>query len=183
MTAALEVLAARGFHGMSMRDVASRAGMALSNLYNYYPSKATLVACLLELTNNDLLQRIRDAVDKAGTSPRDQLGAAIAAYVGFNLDQPNASVVGISEIRYLTGQERQEVITARDATEQIFKQVVSDGVRAGEFATPYPEDISRNMITMMAGMAIWYRPDGALDREAITQRQVRLCLAMVEARA
>ncbi|GAB3309414.1 hypothetical protein GCM10027298_32360 [Epidermidibacterium keratini] len=165
-----------------MRDVASRAGMALSNLYNYYPSKAVLVARLLELTNNDLLGRIRSAVDEAGASPTDQLRAAIEAYVGFNVDQPNASVVGISEIRYLTGQERQSVIAARDATEQIFKQILRVGVDRGEFETPYPDDIPRNMIAMMAGMAIWYRPDGALDREAITQRQVRLCLAMVEAR-
>jgi AcrR family transcriptional regulator len=39
LTAAAHLLAARGYHGMSMRDLARATGMSLANLYNYFHSK------------------------------------------------------------------------------------------------------------------------------------------------
>ena len=182
LSAALEVLGAKGFNGMSMRDVASTAGTSLSNLYNYFPSKADLVATLLTITNNDLLARLEAAVSQSDDTAVDRLRAAIDAYVGFNVEKTTASLIGISEIRYLAGDRRTSVIAARDRTESIFKQIVADGVDAGEFRTPYAASAARSIVTMLAGMSLWYRPAGPLTREQLATEQTRFGLAIAEAR-
>lgn len=182
LSAALHVLGANGFNGMSMRDVASSAGTSLSNLYNYFPSKADLVATLLTITNNDLLARLEAAVAVAGDDPRDRLRAAVDAYVGFNVEKTTASLIGISEIRYLTGDRRLSVIEARDRTEQVFKQIVEDGVASDDFITPDPRAAARGLVTMLASMSLWYRSEGPLGRDELAGQQVRLGLALVEAR-
>lgn len=180
LSAALYVLGAKGFNGMSMRDVASAAGTSLSNLYNYFPSKADLVSTLLVITNNDLRNRLEAAVREAGPSATKRLRAVIEAYVEFNVDKTTASLIGISEIRYLEGKQRQRVVEARDATEQVFKQIINDGVDSGEFATPYANAAARSIITMLASMSLWYRAEGLLGQAELARQQVRFGLAVVE---
>ena len=181
LSAALHVLGAKGYNGMSMRDVATNAGTSLSNLYNYFPSKVDLVATLLTITNNDLLARLEAAVALAPTDASSRLRAAIGAYAEFNVEKTTASVIGISEIRYIAGEQRKAVIAARDRTEGLFKQIVRDGVRAGEFSTPHADAAARGLVTMLSAMSLWYRPGGPLDARELAAQQIELGMALVQA--
>ncbi|WP_153505138.1 TetR/AcrR family transcriptional regulator [Cumulibacter manganitolerans] len=182
LSAALQVLGARGYNGMSMRDVATTAGTSLSNLYNYFPSKVDLVATLLTITNNDLLARLEAAVAGASPDATGRLRAAIGAYVAFNVEKTTASLVGISEIRYIAGNQRATVVAARDRTEQIFKEIIRDGARAGEFGTARADAAARALVTMLSAMSLWYRPEGPLGADELAAQQIDLGMALVEAR-
>ena len=48
LRAALRRFVQQGYHGTSMRQIARDAGMSLSNIYNYFPSKEALFAAVLE---------------------------------------------------------------------------------------------------------------------------------------
>ena len=125
---------------------------------------------------------LEEAVDRAGVSATARLTAAIDAYVGFNVERSIASLIGISEIPYLTSDRRRGVVQARHRTEQVFKGIIADGVETGEFATPYGNAASRSLVTMLAGMSLWYRPGGVLSRADLAQQQTSFGLAIVEAR-
>jgi AcrR family transcriptional regulator len=45
---ALRLFAQRGLHGASMRDIARAVGLTEGTLYHYYPSKAEIVAAIVE---------------------------------------------------------------------------------------------------------------------------------------
>ncbi len=47
ITAAVATMAAKGYHGTSVRDIASEAGVAVGSLYNYFGSKQELLALIL----------------------------------------------------------------------------------------------------------------------------------------
>lgn len=166
------MFSAKGFNGASMRDIATEAGTSLSNLYNYFPSKGYLLAQVLLDTGTELFERLRTAVEAAGDDAAEQLAAAVGAYVGFITDRPQASIVGISEIRYLDGPAREDVTAVRDRTEKIFRDILEQGVGQGRFGTGFPRDAARAIVTMCAGMSNWYRPDGPLGREGLTARYV-----------
>lgn len=65
--AARALLAAEGYAGLSMRRVASKAGMSLSNVQHYYQSKDMLLEALL-LYTMDVFQSKMDSISRAMTS-------------------------------------------------------------------------------------------------------------------
>ncbi|RRO16971.1 TetR/AcrR family transcriptional regulator [Saccharopolyspora rhizosphaerae] len=182
LNAALAAFGEKGFNGASMRDIARGAETSLSNLYNYFPSKSHLLAELLQRANAELLNRTSAAVRDADSSAAARLREAVKAYVGFVVDHQTAALVAISEIRYLHGEDRNQVVRARDKTQAIFGAIVADGVAAGEFATPYPDGAARNIVSMCSAISTWYSKQGRLSKEHLAEQHARYALALLEAR-
>lgn len=79
---AVEVFAARGFHGTSMDDVADAAGVTKPVLYQHFSSKRQLYLELLDDVGGRLVAAVTGAV--AGASgPREQVEAGFGAYFRF----------------------------------------------------------------------------------------------------
>ncbi|WP_067465288.1 TetR family transcriptional regulator [Actinomadura macra] len=177
---ALQAFAERGFHGASMREIANRAGMSLSNLYNHSPSKSDLLVELLKTANYNHLTETEWAVSAAGPTAVDRLEMATRAYVTYILEHPLEALVAHTELRYLDNDARKRLVIARDRLEAIFENIVQDGMRAGEFHTPYPHDVARNLLTMCAGIAEWYRPDGPMTKDQIAEQFAHYATRLVE---
>ncbi len=182
LNAALVAFGDKGFNGASMRDIASGAETGLSNLYNYFPSKSHLLAELLQRANDELLNRTSAAVRAAEDGPAEQLREAVKAYVGFVVDHQTAALVAISEVRYLRGTDREQVVRARDSTQAIFGEIVDEGVAAGEFTTPHPEGAARNIVSMCSAISTWYDERGQLSGQDLAEQHARYALALLETR-
>jgi TetR/AcrR family transcriptional regulator, cholesterol catabolism regulator len=181
LNAALEAFGAKGFNGASMRDLARGAGTSLSNLYNYFPSKAHLLAEVLRRANDELYARTSRAVEDAGDAATPRLRDAVRAYVGFVVDHQLAALVAISEVRYLEGPVRERLVAARDSVETLFGAIIAQGVTSGEFRSPYPADAARSIVSLCSSISTWYRPDGRLSRGQLAEQHARYALALVEA--
>ncbi|MER5437545.1 TetR/AcrR family transcriptional regulator [Streptomyces sp. NPDC002790] len=180
LRAALRLYAERGFNGASMRDIARAAGTSLSNLYNYFPSKARLLAELLNRANALLSAQVTSAVDTAGKEVAEQLGAAVRAYVSFVADYQTAMLIALSEVRHLEGEERAQVVAERDRNQEIFEELVAAGAASGAFTTPYPRDAARSILAMCSTIATWYRPEGRLTKQDLCDQHARYALALLE---
>lgn len=180
INAGLMSFAQQGFHGTSMRDIAAAAGTSLSNLYNYVPSKTDLLAQVLQTTAGDLLEKLQAAAARA-TDPVSGLELLVSAYIDFIVDQPEASVIGISEIRYLEGEGRGAVVSVRDNVERLFIETVTKGVESGVFRTVYPRDAARAVIGLCTALSGWYTPGGRLGREELATRYTGFALGLVGA--
>lgn len=183
LEAALTLMAADGFNGTSMRDIAKAAETSLSNLYNHFASKSDVLVALLRDANDELLRRIRAALDTAGPGATERMAAAVSAYVGFSVQCQTAAVLSLSEFRYLQGEGRLAVVEARDSTEQIFRTIIGDGVATDEFRTPHPGGATRAIVSICAAVPTWYRPDGPLSLAELADVHVRYVLALLEASA
>ena len=181
--AALQVFAERGFHGASMRSIAAVAQTSQSNLYNYFDSKDGLLQFVLETTGREIAETLQAADRAAGDEPSARLESAVVAYSRFVVTKPRASTVGITEVRYLTGDSRTSVIAERDRTETVFRRIVEDGAQTGVFEVLDTGFATRALVTLCNSMSTWYRPDGHLDVDDVIARQVDLALALVRARA
>lgn len=179
--ASLEVFSAQGFHGASTRQIAKAAGTSLSNLYNYFGSKSEILEFVLEETARTLADSLEEAVGAAGTNPLSRLEAAVRAYVDFIVAQPRASVVGITEFRYLEGENRAEVVTERDRTEAVFRAAIGDAAAAGECEVRNLGSAVRGVVTLCNSMSTWYRPDGELSPTELADLQVDLVFGLVRA--
>lgn len=180
LNAALESFGTKGFNGASMRDVAKGAGTSLSNLYNYFPSKSTLLAEALRHANTELHTRVLRAVRDAGDDASSRLREAVRAYVGFVVDHQVAMLVATNEVRYLEPEDRLALVAERDATQATFEQIIAQGAADGIFRTPYPADAARAILSTIGAIASWYRPDGRLASGQLAEQYARYALAMLE---
>jgi AcrR family transcriptional regulator len=177
--AALASFAELGFRGASMRTIAQRAGMSLSNLYNYAPSKEDLLVQILRTANYDHLARTEWEISGAGDDPEDRLFHGVRAYVAYVVENPAEALVAHTELRYLDAEHRRRLVVARDRVDELLQQIVAEGVEAGVFRTPFPREATRAILTMCSGVAQWYRPDGSLSGDEIARRYAHLALSMV----
>ncbi len=182
LAAALQAFSERGFHGASIRLIAGRAGTSLANVYNYVQSKDELLVSVLRRASQQQLTAVQAAVSAAGDTATSRLSSAIEAYARYVLEHRDELVVSNTEFRYLSDGYRAEVVETRDALQTVVDDIVEAGVRSGEFATPYPMDASRSLLTMASNITVWFRPGGALSATEVARRHAYFALALVEAR-
>jgi AcrR family transcriptional regulator len=80
ITAAAQVLVEHGYEGATTARVAERAGVSIGSLYQYFPNKEALVAALIELHADRIVEIIEHALNAPTTvTLRDGLRAMIRA--------------------------------------------------------------------------------------------------------
>lgn len=172
----------RGYHGTSMRDIASAAGVTVASIYHHFASKQEILQHVMTGTLAATLASTRAAVDAAENDPRSRLVALVEAWVFFHTERRDEAHIGASEIRSLDDAGRAHVVGLRDEQEALFRSIVDAGVADGAFATPYPREAARAIITMGHSIATWYRPDGSATPAEIAERYVDLALGLVRAK-
>jgi len=80
--AARDVFAAQGYHAAAMDDIADRAGVSKPVLYQHFPSKLELYRALLTTYADELLGRLRSALEETSNNEQ-RLRGAISAYFDF----------------------------------------------------------------------------------------------------
>jgi AcrR family transcriptional regulator len=82
LQAAGEAFAARGFHGTSMEQIATAAGISKPMLYRYFGSKEGLYAAYVRTSGRQLVDSVR-AQETRGEAPEVRLRAGIQAFLSY----------------------------------------------------------------------------------------------------
>lgn len=85
LRAATPLLAARGFHGVSMADIGGAAGIVGSGVYRHFDSKSAVLVALLDEVMDRLLQTATDS-RACGRAERDVLADLVRGQVAFAVD-------------------------------------------------------------------------------------------------
>lgn len=179
LDAALDCFVEHGYHGTTIRTVASRAGLSVPGLYHHYPSKQALLVSIVRRAMEDLHVRSQAAVSEAGPSVEARFRALIECLVLFHAHRSKVAFISASEIRSLEGTSRDAHIAARDRQQRILDGIVTEGASAGVFETRFPRHSSRAIVTMCTGVAQWYDPAGKLSPEELAASYVTIARAAV----
>jgi len=82
LEAAQDVFVTQGYHAAAMDDIAERAGVSKPVLYQHFPGKLELYLGLLDSAAEELLARLRSAID-ATTDNKLRVQNAVSAYFDF----------------------------------------------------------------------------------------------------
>ncbi|MBO0850626.1 MAG: TetR/AcrR family transcriptional regulator [Pseudonocardia sp.] len=80
--AARDVFADQGYHAAAMDDIADRAGVSKPVLYQHFPSKLELYRALLTTYAEELVGRLRNAIEQTNNNEQ-RIHAAVSAYFDF----------------------------------------------------------------------------------------------------
>ncbi|HEX6200027.1 MAG TPA: TetR/AcrR family transcriptional regulator, partial [Thermoanaerobaculia bacterium] len=192
LQAASGAIAAHGFHGMSMRELARAAGMSLSNLYNYFPSKEEILFALQKEAFEVLVTSAEDALRRldpeagyplraAGATPDARLYVLISHHVAYVAERPDVMRVLVHEAATLPAPRRRAVRRLKERYFRLARGIVEELVGpawTGDGADPAELDrVTYNLFGMLNWIYGWYDPalHGPPRELARTIHRIALC--------
>jgi AcrR family transcriptional regulator len=181
LAAAATAFARDGYAATGIRRIAEDAGLTPAALYHYMGAKEDLLVAVMRSTIEPLLDAATALV--ADDPPPDlALAGLVELQVWVHGTQPEATLVADTEIRALRGRRRTAVLDLRDRYEAVWREVVADGLRSGDFTAEDPSLTTKALLGLAGLASQWYSPGGRLSLEAVCARHADLALGMVRAR-
>lgn len=163
LDAAAALFSARGYHAVTMREIAGSAGMMAGSVYYHFPSKEELLAAVYEEGVSCLTNQVAAAYADI-SDPWARLRAACRAHAELLLDQSDYAQVMLRVLPEDVPAIRARLIAARDAYETIIRDLVD--------ALPLPPGSDRQALRLMLLGALnwaktWYRPGAKKPAEIV----------------
>jgi 1,4-dihydroxy-2-naphthoyl-CoA hydrolase len=147
LQAASRVISKKGFASASIREIAAAAGMPVPTMYQYMKSKDDILAAIFD----DYLGSIEASMQLSmlGTkNATDKLKSAVEANVDeFDRHQTQIRMMN-RETAALRPDVRARVKQHMLGYIDLFRQVIQDGIKSGEFRSVDP-DLVANLIAML----------------------------------
>jgi AcrR family transcriptional regulator/DNA-binding XRE family transcriptional regulator len=178
LRAALEEFLDIGYHGATVRGIASRAGLSVSGIYHYYASKQHMLLRVLEYTMDDLLRRA-EAARSEGRDPVERFSFLIEHLALFHTRRADLGFVGAAEKRSFDPDNARKIAALRTAQSRMVYDEVDAAVRAGRFTADKPHERARAIVTMCTALPTWWRPAGPYSPEQIAEQYVTFALDLM----
>jgi AcrR family transcriptional regulator len=167
LESAAQVIRQKGFHGASMADIAEAVQLQKASLYHHFSSKQDI---LLELLDRALeMVTGRMALVMAQELPADEkLRLAMRSYLKTLSEQGDLVSVMLLEHRSLDPEYRSRHIPNRDRFENMWRDLIQQGVDLGVFVCENIPLTVRGLMGVMNWTITWYRPDGKMSIDEIS---------------
>jgi len=149
---ALALIASRGPEGLTLREVAQRAGVSHAAPYRHFKDKTALLAAVAEEGFGEMCREMAAAATAAGANPLDRFKAIGVAYVRFAVGHP-------AHFRIMFGPEIPDrsafpsLATAAWAAFQMLGDAVSDCQRAGAVRAGDPLEVALPAWAIVHGLS------------------------------
>ncbi|MGA2842382.1 MAG: TetR/AcrR family transcriptional regulator [Steroidobacteraceae bacterium] len=163
--AAAEVFMEFGFAGSTIDAVANRLGATKGRIYHYFSSKAALFFEVQRSAMERLTREVEPLARGPG-SPADRLRAMAFRHTMVILEDlpiQKVSVQGLERqlLEAAVGRHTRKFRNAtrlRDEYEQLFAEVIDEGVRAGLFVDLPPRLATKPFFGVLNWLIVWYSP-------------------------
>jgi AcrR family transcriptional regulator len=174
---ASELFHANGYAGTSVRDIARALDIQGASLYAHVASKEDVLWSIVDSTANAFERRADEALgDAASGDPVDRLAALVEAHVETVTNDPERASVFVTEWRHLSADRRAAINDRRDAYERRFRDLIEEGIGLGAFRQTDAALAAAFILSALNGIPAWYRADGRLSADRITDHFVDFAL-------
>lgn len=180
--AALQLFAERGYPAVSMRQIAAAVGVQAGALYLYTPDKQSLLAEIMTGHMEDLLEAWAAWPRPVPGDPMADFEAFVRFHIRYHLTRGAEVFISYMELRSLAPENFAQVEMMRRSYEAVLTDILTAGVRSGDFRLEDPKLATFALIAMLTGVNTWYRPSGRLAVEAIEARYLAMARSLVGAR-
>ena len=173
--AAAQIFGQKGFHATSMQDIAEAVHLQKASIYHHVSSKQEILYAVLNQSIDELSKRILDVI-RQPYLPAEKLHKAICVYMNTLLDNQHLAYVLLLEHRSLEPKYLSSHIPRRDYLENLWREMIIEGVNEGFFNCLNVAVASRALLGTMNWSIIWYRQDGTLTPAEVADQFANLFL-------
>lgn len=176
LAVAVEHFGKVGYEHTKWASIADVVGIGQTALYHYFESKAHCLLTIMRLELADSVERFTSATD-GRTDPEQALRAAIA--VGLDASPTDAlqrrilqNHMDLLATPRQSDKEEAERLRSRELVAEIednWSGLIAEGIEAGAFADRDPRMQARLVLALVISVWRWYRPNGSLTLEQITE--------------
>lgn len=174
LRAAARLFVAKGFAATTTRDIAQAVGMRSGSPFYHFRSKHELlkaaIADGLEAGYQRLLSASGGMVD-----PEHRLRALVRTHLGNLLEGDCQAPLLLFETRSLDSAARAEIAALTDAYQAPWQETLEQLTAAGKLASSAPP-LRLLLFGMLNWTTQWYRDDGELSLDQLTQAVLDLLL-------
>jgi len=162
--AALTISNEKGFSAMSLRDLSSEAGLSMGALYSYISSKDDLLDMLLQQGRIVVFRVLLEQI--AGVdSPRDRLKIAVQTHLYLSEIMQPWFYFLYMETKNFRKEDHKKAIESELFTENIFQEILDQGISAGQFR---PVDVLLTSAVIKAMLQDWYLKRWKYERRNVS---------------
>ncbi|MFC9473056.1 TetR family transcriptional regulator [Nocardia sp. NPDC056952] len=178
LRAAIDDFVEKGYHGSTVRSIATRARLSVPGVYHHYRSKQHLLLACLDITMSELFVRVPAARDE-GATPVERLKLMVEALALFHMHRRKLALIGASEMRSFEPANRRRITTLRNDLQRLLDAEIADGVERGYFSTDSPRHAGRAISTMCTSLSQWFRDGGMSSPERIAADYGQFALGLL----
>ena len=179
--AAIDLIAARGFEAMTLRELAERVGIQPGSIYRYFPSKAQLLVALL-VEHLEFLLAHWAQEQPAAADPVERLRAFVDFHIRSHTLRRREVFVANMELRSLAPADYRKVVGLRRRYENELTAILRDGLEQGLFRIPDARVATFAILAMLTGVGTWYRENGRVGQRELIDIYSRMVMQCVAAR-
>lgn len=177
--AALVLFGERGYHAVSMRELAAEVGVKPSSIYAHVAGKQHLLTSLVRAGHLEHRDALRASLLEVGSGPDDQLCALTRAHVMVHATYPLLTRVCNRELASLSDEHREEVLAIRLDAERMFLDVIERGQRLGDFGSADPVLAVAAIGAMGMRVADWWHSEVGVSAEELADTYAAFALRLV----
>jgi AcrR family transcriptional regulator len=168
LISAAQVFCKKGYNGASMADIANAVGLQKATLYHHFGSKQEILSELLDRAMAIVTENMAKVL-QLDCSPDEKIKTAMRTYLQVLCDQPDLSSVLLLEYRSLEKELYKKHIHNRDKFEKMWRDLVREGIDSGQLHSKSVSMTVWAMLGVMNWTITWYRPEGKLSTEEISE--------------
>ncbi|MBO3745221.1 TetR family transcriptional regulator [Streptosporangiaceae bacterium NEAU-GS5] len=168
----------RGYHAVGIRDLADAVGLSTSTLYHYYANKQDILFAIINNFLEEFTRRLIAILRETGVPPRERLEHAITDHVTLTVTRSEELLAGNPVLNALSQEQRARIAALRRSYRDAVRDVIAEGVVAGDFHVEDPLLTAMAMLDMLDGIRSWYHLDGQLDLPELAARYRAYALAL-----
>lgn len=181
LEAAAQIFREKGFHAASMKDIAEAVNLQKGSLYHHVSSKQEILVDILDQALDMLIEGMMGVVEQS-VAPDKKLRIAVMTYLEALTRRPDLAAVLLLEHRSLEPEYRKRHIPRRDRFENLWRQIIDEGLEQGIFESENPGLAVKALMGVINWTIMWYRPDGALSAAEIADKSTDLFLNGISVR-
>lgn len=159
----------KGYDRTTIEDITNAVGINKAMLYYYFPDKQTVLFKIITSSIGAMLAQSRK-VERQKMSPKKKLELLIHKHLMRFTDHKAVPAVSHAELRNLSPRFLKRCIADRDKYEGIFRNVIREGIKVGEFRDIDVKLSAATLLGLLNSVTLWYRPDGRYSMEDIAAR-------------
>ncbi|HEX4195868.1 MAG TPA: TetR/AcrR family transcriptional regulator [Caulobacteraceae bacterium] len=165
---AARIFSRRGFHQTALSDIAEELHIAKPTLYHYFRSKDEILLLVQQLAIAQITDVAIDAHPAAATG-MEQLRAFVRRYIEMIVDDFGACLI-MTGILPLQAENRKLIRQGSKDIESMLREILRRGVADGSIAPCDPKITAMFFFGVTNWVPYWYRPDGEIDVDGLTER-------------
>ena len=176
--ATLAISNRKGFHSMSLRDLAEGSGLSMGALYAYFDGKETLLMMVLGQVADAVEEALRTPPPDVAADPCRRLRWLLETHVYLSETMHPWFVFAYMEAKAFPKEGRDLALRSELATEALIADALAEGVARGRFTIP---DLSMTAALIKPLLQDWYVKRGKYRRREVgPEDYARHVVAFVE---